>query len=341
MTDPLYEHGTSRKTTDSQDDTEEWTWEIADHTVTYDKHLISWRDHSITKSDAIIDIKYYKYIMSQFDTCKGPDAGACLNSGKTCSELNDPQYYAMKTKIDSEIESLVTELDNLYDLLEITNDEYIEYLGQANISTLSTVSVEEDLNIPLYMTMAFFFLMIVCCGSAILLGRLNDIIGYAFFTDHLTGFNNRQSLDNYLQSNGRKVLDDGTVCAVITIKNQVEINKTLGREGGDNLLKYFADLLKELFAQNDTFKVYNGSSQFIVFVNRTDYITVEYLLQRFSLLLDNREKFTAVEIKYTMGMSETSHNDIRAIRGLLSKAITKQAEHVAPATGATVSEQAH
>ncbi|MBR4749351.1 MAG: GGDEF domain-containing protein [Abditibacteriota bacterium] len=329
ITDPLYDHGTSKKTVDSQDDTEEWTWEVADHTVTYDKHIISWRDHSVNKSNALIDIRYYKYIRNHFTTCKGLCGDTCQWSDKTCYQIANRDYDALVADTDSRIEKLVTELTDLYEILDKTNDEYNEFLGQSNITTLSTVAVEEGLNIPMYMAIAVFFLIIVCLGSAILIGRLNDIISYTFFTDHLTGFNNRQSLDNFLQANGRKVLDDGTVCAVISIKNQVDLNKALGREGGDNVIKYFADMLRELFAQSDTFKVYNGSSQFIIFINRTDYITVEYLLQRFSLLLDNRDKFTGVTINYSVGMSETSRNDIRAIRGLLSKAITKQADRTA------------
>ncbi|MBP5273945.1 MAG: GGDEF domain-containing protein [Abditibacteriota bacterium] len=332
LTDPLYDHGTSKKTTNI-DDTEEWTWEVADHTVTYDKHLTSWRDASEIKSNAMTDIDYYKYLMQHFVACKGLCGGdkLCAGTGKTCSDIGNPDYEKEREKVEKDLKVLVDELDGLFDAVEKTNDEYNEFLGQSNISTLSTVSVTEGLNIPMYMTIAFFFLVIVCCGSAILIGRMNDIISYAFFTDHLTGFNNRQSLDNFLTSNGRKVLDDGTVCVVVTIKNQVEINKALGRESGDNLIKYFADLLKELFAQSDTFKVYNGSSQFFIFVNRTDYITVEYLLQRFSLLLDNRDKFTGVDIHYSVGMSETSRNEIRAIRALLSKAVTRQAEHTAAA----------
>ena len=82
----------------------------------------------------------------------------------------------------------------------------------------------------------------------------------------------------------------------------------------------------------DRFYVYNGNAQFVIFVNRTDYITVEHILKRITLLLEQREKYTEADIEYTMGLAETSVNGIRKIRALLTKAMSKKEIRVAKAT---------
>lgn len=307
-----------------------------DQTVTYDKLIFSWRDHSETKEYAIIDSAYCQYIMDVFTehtgNCGGNKTGAartCSQSDLTCSELSDPEGYAQTADhVEVEIEALVQELTDLYEVVYATNTEYNEYRGAESISMMSTSSVEADINVTLYTVIAAIFLLIICCGGAILLGRLNDIVQYAFYTDHMTRMHNRMAFDAYLKERDRSVLDDGVVCSTVRITNQVEINRLYGRELGDETIVFFADCLREAFRKTDSYMVYNGNSQYIIMTERTDYVTVEYMLQRFRLLLDTREKLTQERITYEVGFAETSRSGVNKVRGLMSKAMGAQVKYV-------------
>ena len=140
------------------------------------------------------------------------------------------------------------------------------------------------------------------------------------------------AFDNYLRSRDKRILDDGVVCAVLGLTNQVEVNRAYGRDGGDAVIKLVSDTLKEVLGQISSFKVYNGSSQFIVFVEKTDYVTVEYALKRLGLILEQRTVYTDVDIEYQVGLAETSASGVRNIRALLTKAMAKKEKFIAKAT---------
>lgn len=304
-----------------------------DQTVTYDKLIYNWRDFTESQRHAVIDSAYCQYIISVFSDCTGlctageDGTTACASSDLTCTELNDPDYAAVEAQVEENIEALVSELNELYQLASDTNDEYNEYQGANYISTLSTSSVQESTNVGLYTTIAAIFLLVVCCCGAVLLGRLEDIVRYMFYTDHMTGLGNRMSLDNYLKDRDRKVLDDGTVCATLAITNQADINREYGRDAGDELIRLFANTLKDVFAKTGATLIYNGNARFVVMAERTDYVTVEYTLHRFRLLIDRRDILRDGTIAYEMGIAETYRDNVHRIRGLLSKATAAQIEY--------------
>ena len=311
-----------------------------DQTVTYDKLIFSWRDHSESREYAIIDSAYCRYIMEVFSACTGNCGAAeeettpCAQSPLTCTALSDPDYDAIEQGVAEDIQTLVDELEELYVLVNETNAEYNEYRGAQSISMLSSSAVEESVNVGLYTTIAAFFLLIVCCCGAILLGRLGDIIQYAFYTDHMTGMYNRTAFDNYLKRRDGSIVDDGTVCAEVAIKNQADINREFGRQAGDDTIRLFADLLKEVFRKTQAYLVYNGNAQFFVVLERTDYVTVEYMLHRFRLLLDKRETLRDECISYEIGIAETYRDEIHRVRGLLSKAMEARIQYTAQPTAA-------
>ena len=302
-----------------------------DQTVTYDKLIYSWRDHTDAKEYAEIQSAYYTYLIDTFSKCKNTCGGTCTDSDKTCSAISNANYASMEESVDTDIKDLVTELNSLHALADRTNSEYNEYLGAKNIATLSTVAVQDSINVKLYTVIAAVFLLIVCCCGAILIGRINDIIEYIFYTDRLTSFSNRLAFDNYLRSHDKKILDDGVVCAALVITNQMEINRIYGRDGGDKVIKFVADALGEAFGKIASFKVYNGNAQFIAFFEKTDYITVQYAMKRLSLLLEQRTVYTDVNIEYEAGIAETSENGVRNIRALLTNAMSQKEKFAAKA----------
>ncbi len=299
-----------------------------DQTVTYDELIYSWRDHNESKEHLIIDTAYSNYIIDTFSACTGKcNNGECLSSDKTCTEIHNENYETIKTEIDTEIKSLITDLSALYNTTMKTNDEYNQYLGASYISVLSSASVKPSVNVALYTIIAFFFLIFLCCGGAIVLGRIGDIINYIFYTDHLTEFNNRAYFDKYLKSMDKKLLDDGTVYAMVDISNLIYINTEYNRQVGDDIIKIFTSFLKEAFGKTTAEFIYNGNGSFVILVKDSDYITVEDILRVFSLRLNEREEYKNIRIEYKIGIAETFKENQTA-RKLLSEAIKNKKEFV-------------
>ncbi len=298
-----------------------------DQTVTYDELIYDWREHTESRELAIIDSAYCNYILDTFTACTGNCGGACRSSDKTCTELSSGEYEAVKEDIEREIDELLTELSELYDIAMKTNDEYNKYLGASYISVLSTASVRESVNVPLYTAIAFFFFMIICCGGAIILGRAGDIVDYVFYTDRLTGLHNRAYLDRYLKAKDKKLLDDGLVYCMVDIENLIKINTEYSREVGDDIIKMFTGLIKEVFGKLETEYIYNGNGSFIMMTEESDYITVEDIMRLFRLRLDERDEHKEVVIEYKIGISEI-FKDNKTARKLLSEAIENKKSYV-------------
>ena len=284
----------------------------ADQTVTYDELIYSWRDHSESKEHAIIDTAY-----SSTGACT---SGECEHSNLTCTELSNQYYPQIKEETDAEIKSLINDLTALYNTTTATNDEYNEYLGASYISVLSSSSVKESVNVNLYTIIAFIFLMILCCGGAVVVGRIGDIVNYLFYTDHMTGLNNRAYFDRYLKSMDKKLLDDGVVYCVTDIVNLTDINNLYTRKAGDEIIKMFTALLKEAFGKTDASFIYNGNGSFIITVKNLDYITAEDIFNLFRLRLDEREEYAEIKIEYKIGIAE-SFRENHTARRLLSEAL--------------------
>ena len=212
-----------------------------------------------------------------------------------------------------------------------TNDEYNAYLGASNISVLSSASVKQSINVKLYTLIAFAFLIIVCFGGAIVLGRLGDIVNYIFYTDHLTGFFNRAYFDKYLKSMDKKLLDSGVVYSMVDIANLAAINMEHTRQVGDDIIKLFTTYLKESFGKTKAEFVYNGNGSFIILIKDSDHITVEDIIRLFGLRLDERDVHREIRIQYRVGIAET-FREIQTARKLLSAAIRSKKDFVSDPT---------
>lgn len=305
--------------------------EIAgDQTVTYDELIYSWRDHNESREHAVIDTAYCRYVIDVFSGCTGACGGACASSDKTCTQLCNANYDNIRAQIDAQIDTLIEGLNQLYTTTMATNEEYNEYLGASYISVLSSASVKESVNVVLYTIIAFFFLMVLLCGGAVVLGRAGDIVSYVFYTDHLTGIGNRVYFDRYLKTRDKKFLDDGAVYCVVDIANLVEINKHYTRSAGDDIIKLFTLYIKESFGKTKAEFIYNGNGSFVIVAENSDYITVEDIMSLFMLRLDEREEHKNVCIEYKIGIAET-FRERKTARKLLSEAIKNKKSYTSQA----------
>lgn len=292
-----------------------------DQTVTYDQLIFDLRNHSENKEHLLIDTAYSKYIISIFTECTGEcENEECHSSPMTCTQIHNENYEAVKAEIDAGIKTLVDDLEELYVLTMETNDEYNYYLGASYISVLSSASVYSSVNVNLYTFIAFFFLIFVCCGGAIMLGRIGDIVQGVFYTDQLTEFSNRAYLDKYLKSMDKKLLDDGVVYCVVDIANLITINAEHSRELGDSIIKLFTRYLKETFGKTSAEFVYNGNGCFVIMAQNVDYTNVEDIMHLFGIRLDDREEYRHITIEYKVGIADTIQGNQTA-RKLLAQAI--------------------
>lgn len=302
-----------------------------DQTVTYDELIYGWRDHNQAHDHAVIDTAYCQYVLNTFGSCTGAcAAGECAASSKTCTELGNAGYAQLRSDVDAEINALIKELTDLYTKTTATNDEYNQYLGASYISVLSSSSVKESINVNLYTMIALVFLIVLCCGGAIVIARVGDIINHVFYTDHMTGFSNRAFFDKYLNQMDRKLLDNGEVCCVLDISNLEAINAEHSHTAGDGVIKLFALLLKEVFGKSDSSLIYNDNGSFIALLSGSDYISAEEIMNLFMLRLDEREKYQNIEIEYKIGIAETFREG-RTARKLLSEAIKNKKSYVSEA----------
>lgn len=112
------------------------------------------------------------------------------------------------------------------------------------------------------------------------------------------------------------------------MENQIDINKRFGREMGDQILRLFADDLKEVFTNMDIFPVYNGNAYFVAIINRVETSSMDYILERFRILIDKREILPEAQIEYQIGWSESKRDDAYNMRELLSKATNSRQSYV-------------
>lgn len=294
---------------------------VSDQTVTYDELIYGWRDHNEYKEHAIIDSAYCTYVIDTFEKCTGKcKNGECEHSSLTCTALHNKNYAAIEKEIDKEIEDLIDELTKLYKLTKETNDEYNEYLGARHISVLSTASVKEGINVTLYTLLAFAFLVIVFCGGTVVLVRLADIVSYAFYRDHLTGFNNRSFFDRFMKNQGKKNLDSGEVYCVIDVDNFDVINTECEGKTSDEIIKMIAECIKNAFGKMNSTYFYNGNGSFVVFSKKTDAETISEIIDLFKLSIAEREDYKDIKIEYKVGISADA-DGIKTARKLLTEAI--------------------
>ena len=296
---------------------------FGDQTVTYDELIYAWRNHRENKEHAIIDSAYCSYVIDTFSRCTGNCGDVCQGSELTCSEISNAEYGEIRARVEKEIDTLVDELTSLYDVTMRTNDEYNKYLGASYISVLSTASVRESVNVTLYTAIAFFFLVVVCCGTAVVLGRIGDIINYIFYTDHLTGLNNRAYFNKYLKTKDKKLVDDGVVYCLVDISNLVHINGEFSRNVGDDIIRLFTNNIKEVFGKSRTEYIYNDNGSFVMLTEDSDLITVEDIMCLLRLRIDEREEHKDVVIEYRIGIAETFKEN-KTARKLLSEAISNK-----------------
>ena len=281
---------------------EDGTLVITNRTVQYDALLRDWVSQSDRRDYAEINAAYCTYIINTYQD--GRSGGG----------------YASAADVEQEIAAVIETMNELYDIVTLTNTEYNQYLGAQNIKMRSSVSTQTGFNMSVYLAItSVFFLLVGCCG-AILLGRIGDILEYLFLRDSATGCMNRVCCDRYIRNQENRILPLGASCINIQITNQRELNKTYGREETDHAFREFGRVLRELFEnRKNGFVGYNGGGQFWVFFEVSPQESFSQEICRLEITM--RQALTFLPVTYQMGAINAGDAAVFHLRGLISGAV--------------------
>lgn len=280
---------------------------VVDSETTYDTLINEYVELETEKEKLEVDIAHKEKILSIFtDGAESEDKSNTATIAESLDELS-------------------AELDEMYQIVSDTVDEYNQFVGAYNLSTLASISTEEKINVKMYIFLAVIIFFFGGCIGAIVLGRSKEFLDYIMYTDRKTGLPNRAMCDLEIEKYSQDKLKDNFVFALVKINNLKYVNEKGGREAGDALLKAFGRLLKRA-SQSYGFAGYNGSEQFICMFE-------ECTLERandFKQYLEELVRYHNVQnpssnIQVSVTVSETNHEGVYDIRKLMGATFRKAA----------------
>lgn len=282
-------------------------WRVASET-TYDSLIAEFVELEAEKEKLQVDIEHKRKILNIF-TQEGDDEAA-ENKSNT-KEIEDSLNDLSKT------------LDDMYVIVSDTVDEYNQYVGAYNVSTLASITTDEKINVRMYIFLAIIIFFFGGCIGAIILGRSKEFLDYIMYTDRKTGLPNRAMCDVEIEKYASEKLKDSFVFALIKIDNLKYVNDKGGREAGDALLKAFGKILKRA-ASSYGFAGYNGSDQFIGMFEECTLQRANDFKQYLEELVNyHNVQSPSATIKVSVVVAETNDEKIYDMRKLMGAAFRK------------------
>ena len=221
------------------------------------------------------------------------------------------------TALISLIEGKLRALDGL---LTATAAEHSEVETMRNVRVRSTVNVREVTNVRLYTVLIVTVFFIFGIAGAVIVGRGLDFVEYRFYTDAATGLPNRMRCDAEIERLSKKVPGVPLSCAVVSLANMNDINDHIGRDGGNEVLRIFANYVQDC-GEPYGFVGYNGGLQFLGLFPGCDAARATYFR---NMLLRVVEEFNrgghGVSIHFKIATATASEEKPNTMRELLSLA---------------------
>ena len=279
-----------------------------DSQTTYDGLINEFVELETEKEKTEVDLEHKRKILSIF------------------TDENVSTDKSNKEHIEESLDKLSKELDEMYQIVSDTVDEYNQYVGANNVSTLASISTGEKINIRMYIFLSAIIFFLFGCIGAIILGRSKEFLDYIMYTDRKTGLPNRAMCDLEIEKYAAEKLKDNFVFGIVKLNNLKYVNEKGGREAGDALLKAFGKILKRA-AQSYGFAGYNGSEQFLCMF---EDCTPERA-QDFKQYLEELVRYHNVQspnnaMQISVAVAETNTEGIFDIRKLMGATFRKAAD---------------
>lgn len=283
-----------------------------DQTVEYDKLLKDYVANRENYEDAIIDGVYYQYIIDTYQTEKEIPVPSGMNAG-----------------VEADIKEIAERLNSLYEIAGITNSEFNEYLGAANVAVLSSIGVTEKINIWLYALLAVGLFGFLGCLGAVLLGRTGDIVDYYLYVDHSNGLPNRARCDLYIKEQDGKMLPPNFSCISVNLLDIRSYNEKYGRNKGNEVILDFSNMLRQLFEGSaNSFLGYNGTGQYMIFSSGIPYSQLQHYMTRLEAAVLEYNRDHECVIRYKYGIAESENDKIYNIRALISSSVKNMGDTI-------------
>ena len=161
--------------------------------TTYDTLINEYVDIETEKEKLEVDLEHKKKLLAVF------------TDGAQSDDMSN------KDEIEQSLEELSQKLGDMYSSVSTTVDEYNQYIGAYNVSTLSSISTSEKINVRMYIVLAIIIFFFGGCIGAIILGRSKDFLDYIMYTDRKTGLPNRAMCDIEIEKYAADMLKDSFV----------------------------------------------------------------------------------------------------------------------------------
>ncbi len=214
---------------------------------------------------------------------------------------------------------MLTRLTTLDGLIRQTTAEHTQAMGPQSIEMTASANVFQMKNVKLYLIIALFLFFFVGFVCVIIIGRGLDFFDYMLYVDHSTNLPNRASCDAKIESYAGAPIPLDFTCITVSLDNIAEINRTLGRDGGNQVMRIFAGLLRDAIPESG-FVGYNGSMRFMCLVPECDARRSEYYQALFDKSVQEFNKSDAgAEIKYRVASATTNESAPMSIFELISE----------------------
>lgn len=180
------------------------------------------------------------------------------------------------------------------------DSEFFGCISVDNIETTTAFS-KKDIEIIKYISV---YLEIVIKNMLLMNSMKERLI-----TDSLTGLLNRRYYNNMVECNFNNRKSANTTFIMIDIDSFKTINDTYGHHAGDEVLKYFADLLRSRFGRGDSIIRYAGD-EFLLALYEWGVKDAERILTGIKDELSSNP-FHGIKISFSYGISELE-NELEA-----------------------------
>ena len=273
--------------------------------TTYDDLIREYVDLNISIRQSTIEKEHKEYLLSVFETARRTQGRETLS----------PE------EIREKLDHCVDLAAEYYQYVEETGHELNRQLSANYLTMISSINVQQAVNLKLYLAIAIVLFALVGGAGAVVLGRSLDFIDYFRYVDKTVQLPNRARCDAYIDEWSGRVLDENFACLVLKMDSLNSLSSEYGREIGDKVLKDLAMILKS-FGDLYGFTGYNGSGVFFAFFPNCSSKKLDVILEAIGRQVMKYNKANPqYRIRYTCGKAVSNSDSVFEIRELLRLAL--------------------